>query len=40
MLPKADVARLKAVLDELLECERVLSTLTTPNSSDDELSRD
>ena len=40
MLPKADVARLKAVLDELLECERVLSTLATPNSSDDELSRD
>jgi DNA-binding transcriptional MerR regulator len=40
MLPKADVARLKAVLDELLECERVLSTLTTPDSSEDELSRD
>ena len=39
MLAKADVARLKAVLDELLECERVLSTLTTPDSSDDELSR-
>ncbi|MFL5147130.1 MAG: MerR family transcriptional regulator [Microvirga sp.] len=39
MLPKADVARLKAVLDELLECERVLSTLTPPDSSDDELSR-
>jgi DNA-binding transcriptional MerR regulator len=40
MLPKADVARLKAVLDELLECERVLSTLTPPDSSDDELARD
>jgi DNA-binding transcriptional MerR regulator len=37
---KADVARLKAVLDELLECERVLSTLTPPDSSDDELARD
>ena len=40
MLPKTEIARLKAVLDELLECERVLSTLTTPDSSDDELSRD
>jgi DNA-binding transcriptional MerR regulator len=39
MLPKTEIARLKAVLDELLECERVLSTLTPPDSSDDELSR-
>jgi DNA-binding transcriptional MerR regulator len=32
-----DAARLRAALDELLECERVLSALRTPAPQDDEL---
>jgi DNA-binding transcriptional MerR regulator len=37
VLSGRDAARLRAALDELLECERVLSTLRTPAPQDDEL---
>jgi DNA-binding transcriptional MerR regulator len=34
-----DIARLKAALEELLECERVLAALGTSGAADDELPR-